>query len=163
MNLDIIQKLNKLKNLEPDKKFTAYCRNQILETITPKTKMGGLNWAWPIQIHWPAFAWAGAITTLILVVFASYSVNRSNNILNATSFDSSKLNKEFNDLTINIQLDEISYQQIVNQTIASALTEISENKIKHLNTSVLEKEQKNMLLDNPNEDQIDELLKKIMF
>jgi hypothetical protein len=50
------------------------------------------------------------------------------------------LSNEFNNLSVNIELRQITYNQNVNQTISSALTEITNNKLNHLNPAVLQSE-----------------------
>jgi len=83
--------------------------------------------------------------------------------VSSASLDSQKLNQEFNNLSINIQLDEISYRQDVNQTIASALSEISGTNAKHLNSSILEKEISGLKINQNQNGEIDEMLESVMF
>lgn len=81
-----------------------------------------------------------------------------------SSLDGEKLNQELDSLTISIELDEIEYSQAaINNTIASALSEISNDNIRHLNRELLEEEQGQIDFDYSNGDEIDELLDTVIF
>ena len=50
------------------------------------------------------------------------------------------LNNELNAMSINIALNEVTYNNQVNQTIDNAISAITSNKAPHLNAEVLESE-----------------------
>lgn len=145
---DIIKQLNHLKNIEPSSAFKEKSRGLIL-CVSPKTN----------RIEWRSLLWAG-FATIFLLIFVTVS-NLSKTTI--SSLDANRLNKEFSNFNINIQLQEIAYQQTLNQTIASALNEISNNNIKHLNKSLLETEQNNVNINDSANPEIDQLLNEILF
>ena len=153
MNQELIQQLNKLKAIEPDPAFAKSCRHLILTLKPMQTK--------PVFFNWPALVWAGGLALIMLVFAANYLLLPQKG--NLSSLDSNKLNQEFDNLDINIQLNEITYQQKINQDIASALTEIGETNIKHLNRSLLEEEQNNIDFQDPSNPEINEMLNRIIF
>lgn len=144
----IIKQLNNLKAISPSPTFKEKSRGLILK-IPPKTN----------YIEWRTLSLAG-ITAVILLILVVGS-NLSQPII--SSLDEDRLNKELGNLNINIQLREISYQQKINQTIASALNEISDNDVRHLNQSLLETEQNDINLDDSANPEIDNLLNQIIF
>ncbi len=155
MNQELIGQIKKLRAIEPDSAFKANSRNLILSHKTKK----------PLFVfNWPVFAWSGAIAmaaVLLTVTAAFFSKPKE---VFSSSFDAQKLNKEFSEMNINIQLKEIGYQQNVNQTITSALSEISQTQTKHLNASVLEKEKNEMEASSSEPgSQIEELLNQAAF
>jgi len=73
------------------------------------------------------------------------------------------LNQEFTSMKINIELEDIDYSQNVNQTIASAISEISNNKGNHLNQGILQSENNDLNLDvTSSSSEIDQLLDKVI-
>lgn len=152
MKQEIIYKLNKLKGIEPDPTFVKKCRFLILEKASQK----------PVLVLWPRLIWIGALAGLLLIIALPNLINRKQ--LNAASLNNvERLSREFNELTINIQLKEISYQQNINQAIASALTEISDTQVKHLNQSVLQEENNNFNVPDDQNQKINDLLDKVIF
>lgn len=152
MNQKLIQQLNKLKSIEPDPTFAKNCRHLILAFKPAKTK--------PVFFNWPALIWAGSFALILLVFATNYLSPQKQNL---SSLDSNKLNQEFDNLNINIQLNEITYQQEINQGIASALTEIGETNIKHLNRSLLEEEQDKINFPDSDDSKINEMLNRVIF
>ncbi len=144
----LLQQLHNLKTIEPSPAFREKSRGLILK-IPPKTN----------YIEWRTLSWAG-ITAMVLLILVIGS-NLSKPVI--SSLDENRLNKELNNLNINIQLQEISYQQKINQTIASALNEISDNDVRHLNKSLLETEQNNINANDSFNPEIDKLLNQIIF
>ena len=151
MNHDLIQKLNNLKPIAPDAVFVKKCRDALLSVRTKKSPV----------FNWPVFVWSGAFAVLALAVSISVVLTAPKQAVSA-SLDPNKLNKEFNNLAINIQLQEISYRQNINQTITSALSEISDTNTKHLNKAILEKEKNDLNASQPQEQKIDELLETVI-
>ena len=129
MNQQIIQKLKKLSNIEPDPSFVEGSRRLIL-AMPPKRKS--------LVTFMPIWGWAGALALFILVTALSYisliSVERPTV---SYFFNANDLSQEFNNLSINIQLEEINYQQEIDRVIASALYEISNTNSNHLYPPIL--------------------------
>jgi hypothetical protein len=151
MNQELIDYIKKLQNIQPDPIFREKCRTAVLSYKTKKP-----FWRMPV------LAWSGVFAILALI-FATGIAIFSKPKEAFSSFDEHKINKEFANLNINIQLNEIKYQQKVNQTINSALTEISESQIKHLNIDVLEKEKNEIDASSTEINQIEELLNQVVF
>jgi len=150
MNQEIIQQLNKLKLIKPDPVFAARSRILIFKSAS-KTS----------PVFLPRLVWFAAPAVIILAVIIS---NFGGPKQTLTSLNNSeKLDQEFNNLAINIQIQKITYQQNINQTIASALTEISDTQTKHLNRSVLEREDNSFSLPEDKNAEINDLLNKIIF
>lgn len=150
MNDQIIRQLKRLKAIEPNPGFTASSRRMILALEKE-----------------PAFVWsnfrlAGALAGLVAVVAASVFLFSGQSA--TTAFASPEmLNQEFNNMNVNIELREISYRQNVSQTISSAISEISTNKLSHLNQDVLNSESNGFDLETSNTDpEIDQLLNKLI-
>ena len=145
----IIEQLKRFKEIEPDPSFTAGSRRTILALSKE-----------PVLV-WPNLKLVGALASLVAVVAAGTFLFSGQNA--STAFASPEaLSQEFKNMNINIELREIEYRQNVSQTIASAITEISSNKLNHLNQEILRSESGEMKLDVPNSDlQIDQLLDEI--
>jgi hypothetical protein len=154
MNQDILEQLKSLKAITPDADFAARTRRLIL--------------AFPVtEKRWPAFfnfSWTKvafgtlAIVAVIVVTVILPGLPKTVPIASAEA-----LSNEFNNLSVNIELRQITYNQNVNQTIASALAEITNNKLNHLNPAILQSESSSVdptmsPVSNP---QIDALLNQV--
>lgn len=147
---DLIKQLNKLKTITPDQGVAARGRALIFVAETPR------------RIS-PLFLWASAFALTLLIFSISLIRNFENSKANiAASLNPDQISQEFNNLSINIELKDITYRQDVNQTIASALTEIGTNQAQHLNPDVIQSEAQGLNLDSGTNPQIDELLKTII-
>jgi len=76
--------------------------------------------------------------------------------------DTQALTQELDNLNINIQLQDISYQTSANQTVAAAITEITDTQTKHLNTDTLQSEQQSAEPSENMNPEIDKLLNTII-
>lgn len=154
MNQDIIQKLKRLKSVKPEKEFILKSRRLVL-AVPQKRPIFAFSWIW-----------AGVLAAVFLLV--AVSAISTNSLLRngyATLINPEDISQEFDNLTINIQLRQISYQQNVNSAIASALNEISDSGPRHLKTSLLEKELDTLDINGglDKQKQINELLDKVIF
>ena len=150
MEKTIIQQLYKLKAIEPDPAFLT--RSRVLILTSEKS-----------AFRWPVFlAWSTAFMVLTLAVVSSAILFNAKPALSA-SLNPEKINQEFDNLSINIELKEITYHQAVNQTIASALTEITDNQTKHMNSDLLKLEGQNLNPSSIINPVIDELLNQVIF
>ncbi len=153
MNDQIIRQLRKLRSIEPDSGFMSVSRRTILAFRKQE----------PI-FAWPSFSFklAGAFAGLVAVLITSIALFSGNSASTALA-SPEVLNKEFSSLNINVELQEIDYRQNVNQTITSAISEISSNKASHLNQDVLNSESNNLDLNASGTDpQIDQLLNSVI-
>lgn len=148
----LITQLKKLKRIEPNPFFAANSRRTILA----------------LRKEEPVFAWlnlrvAGVMTGMVAAVAASvflFSAPSATMVLASPEV----LNQEFKDLNINIELSAIGYHQNIDQTVISALSEITDNQIKHLNQDILQTESEELDLNSSTTDpEIESLLDKIIF
>lgn len=79
------------------------------------------------------------------------------------SLSQNKLKKELQDMTIAIQVDEITYRQSVESEVASALQEISNDRVRYLNSGVIKQEAGNLDVDSGSKTKIDSLLETVIF
>ena len=155
MDKNFFKNLQTLRNIEPDKDFVENAKRIVLavppeKTLTPKSFFGLV------------FAGGLAMILLAIVGLGSIFFAGSEPAL-SNSFDSDILRGELDNLAIDLQLDEIAYQQDINNTIASALAEISDSRINHLNLSILESE-KGLIEESGEEkdSRIEDLLNKVL-
>ncbi len=150
MDKNIIDKLHTLKQAtSPDAEFAAHTR-RLLFAIQP------------IPHRFPT--WVFAVTAAVILVAVSGLLLPSSPTI-SSSLDAKFLQEEFNDLNINIQLQEITYRQDINETISSALDEVSGTHISHLNPDILKSEEKlidELQLENDGP-RIDIMLDQIIF
>jgi len=155
MDKKILKDLQILRNIEPDKGFAENTKRIVLamsprKTLAPKSFFGLV------------FAGGLAMILLAIVGLGSIFFAGSEPAL-SNSFDSDILRGELDNLAIDLQLDEIAYQQDINNTIASALAEIGDSRTNHLNLSILESE-KDLIEENGEEEnsQIEDLLNELL-
>jgi hypothetical protein len=155
MQPKIIEQLKKLKSVKPGTDFAAATRQLILAVPQPR------RFIFPVQI----WALGGAVAVLILVLVISIAGFGRISTLSDLTTNSEEIDREFKNLSINIQLQEISYRQSVNEVIASALGEISDSGPSYLKSSILERELDSLEIGNNLEkrEKIEELLNKIIF
>jgi len=158
MENEIINQLKKLKSIEPNEAFWQRSKSLIL-IQRPAPVFSVKYW-----FSAPVLNLAAVFAVLVVFVVGLnfYFSTDAAKVLATTSLDAQSLSREFQELNINIQLEEVKYEQGVNQTITSALTEIGSNSIKHLNPALLESEQKNFSSDDLNGEQIDKLLDQLI-
>lgn len=168
-NKPLTSHIKQLKLLSPDAEFHARSKAEILGSSSLKlfsassqveliAKNPQTTWTWRVLALTGAFA----IFTIVAVGVTKLLKNETDQEkITAASLDSINIKEEFNKLNINIQIAEIKYQEVVDQTIASALKEVSETKTNHLNQSVLEKEKENIIFNEASNPEIDKLLNEI--
>ncbi|MCL4403854.1 hypothetical protein M1432_00670 [Patescibacteria group bacterium] len=152
MKTDILEQLKTLKKIAPDAEFAARSRRTIL-ALAPERRSRMIFAAWPRMA-----LGAAALATVFVFAFFFPGAPKTVPIASADA-----LSSEFNNLSINIELKQISYNQNTNQTISSALTEISGTSTNHLNPAVLKAESEpfdpNAPVSNP---EIDKLLNQAL-
>ncbi len=151
MNDQIIKQLKRLRYIEPDAGFMSASRRSILA----------------MRNHEPVSTWfnlrtAGIFAGLVAVLTTSIFLFSSRSASTAMA-SPEVLNNEFTSLNINMELQQIDYRQNVNQTITSAISEISNSKASHLNKDVLNSESNGLNLDASGTDpEIDQLLNSVI-
>lgn len=145
----IIHKLKKLNTIEPSPLFREKSRGLVL-CVTPR----------PV-IDWKSLVWAGVFSMALLLLVVVKTLTGAGS--SPVSLDTDRLKGELRNLSINIQLNEIAYGQRVNQTIAAAIDEITNDQIKHLNKNLLESEDDAINLEESNGSEVDTLLEKVLF
>jgi hypothetical protein len=128
MNEHIIKQLKQLKTIAPDAAFVSRSRELILNALPARKNRFAV-----------IFAWSGAAALMVLIAGFSYIVSAPTMAL-SSSLNETKINDEINSLSTGIEVQQITYEQKVNQTVASALHEVGETKANHINTSLLTKE-----------------------
>jgi hypothetical protein len=147
----IHQQLKQLRRISPDPAFLAKSKEEIL-SLRKKPVFGFPSFKVPVWL----FVSASAVAIFVLSVSFSFYFFLPKPAFSA--LDVEKLKKEFENLEINIQLREIKYDQSVNQTINSAISEISNIGPRHLNNSLLEQEKASIENNFNDREEIKELL-----
>ena len=147
---EIKTQLKKFRLIEPGEAFRKRALNSMIEE-KPEAR-----WAF----NWRSL-WAPALASLALILVIGGRLISARPSL--ASFNPEGLRNEFNGLNINIELKEISYRQSVNQEIASAITEIADNKTRHLSPSLLEEEASDVDWSEEGNSEIDDLLNQVIF
>jgi hypothetical protein len=152
-NKEIKKSLNNLRVLEPDQGFKSASKAFILSQAPERR-------AAPLRL--PFLQIAGAFATLILVV-SILTIELTPTPVLSSSFNPDYLQNEFETLVVNVQIEEVEYRKEANATIASALNEIENTEVKHLNNSRLQGEAENIRLEDSTNPQIDSMLETVIF
>lgn len=158
---NIKSQLKRLKAIEPDRDFVIRAKYAFISSMQPThntvhalprfANIRAMSWAW---------TGAGLTIALLLAVVAIPFAFPKPSLSASLSPDT--LISEYGNLPINIQLKEITYGQDVNQTISSAITEVSDTKTKHLNSDVISSEAKNASIEDPSVKNVDSLLNQVI-
>ena len=109
----------------------------------------------------PLYAGSFALSILFFIAVSFFFVG--GRTPSYASLDADALNTELDELTISIELQEVAYTATVQETVAIALTEISNDKLPHLNTNLIENEQSLFEFDDEGNPEIDRLLDTLLF
>ncbi len=147
----IIEKIKVLKQVEPDEAFVRGTKSLVLNT-KPHTRFI------------PTWAASLVLASVFVLVIASGVILSQHQPSLSSSLNQNSLTKEFNEMDLNMEVEEVTYSQDVHETIASALNEIQGSKTNHMNPSIIKSENKyiNQLESTKNEEEIDELLNKVI-
>jgi hypothetical protein len=150
-----IKNLKSLNTIEPSDSFRRGLKAQILST--PQNKGIVLGAFYPTII--------GAGIFSIIAVITIYSVGKLGKTVSPAyaSLNQNEIQTEFEALQLSITLEEIEYSNTVHNTIASALTEISNDTTIHLNTRVIEKENNDLKINEDQNNHIDSMLNSVIF
>lgn len=146
----IIEQLKTLKSVKPDETFKDSTKRMVL-AAEPKTS------SMPKII--PEWGWAVGFALILLVAGSALVITPTTSV---QSFDTTELQSELSNL--NIEVNEITYTEKTNQTITSALNEISNTQTNHLNKSLLEREKNSLdsIQDSNDSDDINKILNNII-
>lgn len=131
---DIKKKLQILQTITPDASFAARTKEAVLAHVPRKRVIELVNTSW---IRAGAFSFAGVAVAVLVGIIIFFAPARTPAV---ASLESIKLTEELNNLSINIQLKEISYRDTADHVIASAIDEIQNTEVKHLNPSIIKEE-----------------------
>lgn len=153
--------LKHLRTIEPDRDFAIRTKFAIL-TDRRDTRHFSLMLPKFSFTRNSVLAWGGAgLTIALLLIVVILPLAFAKPTLSA-SLSPDTLISEYGNLPINIQLKEIKYDQTVSQTIASAITEVSDVSTKHLNSDLISKEANNAALDDARATSVDALLNQVI-
>ncbi len=134
MNQNFQKQLKRLRVIEPDAAFLAKSR----ATILSLEKQRGFSMGMRMYIT----AWAASFALIVLLMggFLFVPALMTGKKVGVPIASAETLNNELNAMSINIALNEVTYNNQVNQTIDNAISAITSNKAPHLNAEVLESE-----------------------
>lgn len=148
MNHDIATQLKALKRITPHTAFVARSRAELLAVAAPR-------------IHpWRSLQWTGAFAFALLFLFIATLSFPAEPTLSA-SLNENVLTEELDGLSINIELQALTYRAVTEHAIAAAITEIKGTEGSHLNTEILSSELSSLESELPS-DQIDALLEEVL-
>jgi len=127
MHEKTIKQLKTLKEITPDSGFVSRTRNLFIATSAPKRVVSVFAWQY-----------AGAFAVIVIFVLAIPFFFMPEPTL--ASLDTEVISKEIHTLPINVQLEEVRYNEAVQNTISDAISEAANTETNHLNLSLLEKE-----------------------
>lgn len=148
MNPDknLIQELKKLQAIQPDRAFLARGRKHF---VNQKSSVWSIpRWAFA------SFVVVGALAVFTILPATLPFANSS------TALSADAIQKEFDNLSIGVQLKELEYNQ--EDSIVSALNEIRETRVQHLNTDLLNQESSLGDLPTSNSEEIEKLLNQVI-
>jgi len=157
MKNDVTRQLKRFREIQPESQFQAHSKELILGT---RQKVS-LSYLFRNPLTVGSVAAVGAFALLLATVL----ITQTGNAPTLSSLDKAgELDQELNELTISIQLKEISYQDSANQTIAAAIDEIIDGKARHLNQNILREEQELLGSFDENENEyVEGLLNHVIF
>ena len=148
MNHDITSQLKALKRIAPHPAHASRARATLLAALEPA------------RAPWHSFQWAGALAfALILLFVATFSLPAEPTL--SASLNEDLLSGELSDLSINIELQELTYRAATERTVKSAIAEIGETEAAHLNPEILSSELSS-LEGESSSTEIDALLERVL-
>lgn len=156
MHNDLISQLKTFKTIAPDEGFARRSRTLILAAVPSRPEsVRGRIMPWFFQL-------SGALAFAALLLLVSPLLPSARPVL-SSSLDPERLAGEFNNLPVNIQLQEVRYQQGTNQTVTSAMNEVAGTETRHLNPDTLNDETTLLpTLENQTSADIEALLEEVI-
>lgn len=158
MRHNIEELLKQLQTVRPDEGFVLRTREAIL------AEHPAMSLEYLFSTYKLAAAGLFAFAAAVLFLVASLNLVPSGPAPRFSSLENTEaLQQELDNMHINIQLDDISFQTDANRTITAAITEIADTKTKHLNPDTLRSEGNPAVPGNAEDPKIDQLLQTILF
>lgn len=159
---NLIKQLKTLKNIHPSKAFAE--RSKFLIFIKPEPRIFSSSVA-SLLNHYVSYinltrSLAFLTSAIVIAILISNSMP-SNNMALAGLVDS-KLEEEMQVLNTEIKSPALDYYTDSDKVIETALKEISEDSANHLNSRLLQKEAKELIIEDPINKKIDNLLDGII-
>jgi len=154
MHEHIIKQLKNLQLIEPDNGYVLRTRNLFvpasISITTPSRTFSILNWQY-------ASAFALILVCVLAVPYFALTPEET-----LASLDTAVLTSEIYSLPINVQLEELKYNETAQDTITNAVSEASNTDTNHLDASLIMKEGEN--IDNKQEvdTNVDDLLNQVL-
>src|SRR5271157_5112618 len=105
--MDLLNLLKKLKNIEPDPRYTAESRSRIIGTSP-----SGVGGVWRAVLHSIQFGSAVALASVLLIlIVGGFSAWQAFSPLKLSSLDPASLRAEAQAVDIQIQLTDIAYPE----------------------------------------------------
>ena len=143
------ERLRALRQIQPDKAFVGYAKARILATHQER-------FAAPV-------VWGGALATVVFVAVVAVTL-LTPALPVVRALDQQALHGELEGLGLDLQIEQVEYNQKVHDTITAALREI-EGETNHLNTELLESEDAFVDVEGLQETpsaEVDKLLEKLL-
>jgi len=155
MNENIIKQLKTLKEITPDSGFVSRTRSlfaPVSISSAPAQKNIISSFAWQ---------YIGAFAVVLILIFSvPFFFFTPEPTL--ASLDVVSITNEIHKLPINIQLQEIQYDEEVQNTITNAISEASNTDTNHLSYSLLKDEEASIEKIKKIDTSVDDLLNKVI-
>jgi len=159
---DIFAKhLNKLSEIKPDEEFKARSRALVLAAAMPKMTSPRRFTLSEIMTRSRVFGIA-AVAALLLVIGGAFGLNgmRDGAVL---ALDESNISDELATLSIDLRLDQVSYNQRIQETVAMAVTEITTRQVQNVEPVVSAESEAILPGVFDRNEKIDDLLREVIF
>lgn len=155
--------LKRMKAIEPDRSFAVRAKYEILARNNKEDSRAFTLPAFSFQFTRASLlTWGGiGLTAILLGIVVATPILFPKPTLSA-SLSTDTLLSEYGNLPINIQLREITYDQTVNQTISSAITEVRDTKTQHLSSDLIAAEAKTAATPAASTTDVDALLNQVI-
>ncbi|MFA6025495.1 MAG: hypothetical protein WC727_03570 [Ignavibacteriaceae bacterium] len=155
MHEHIIEQLKNLQSIKPDNGFVLRTRNLFIPTsasvTAPSRTFSIFNWQ---------YASAFALVLLCSIVAIPFFVFTPEETL--ASLDTETLSSEIHSLPINVQLQELKYNETAQDTITSAVSEALNTDTNHLDQSLIMKEEKEINANTEVDTNVDDLINQAL-
>lgn len=154
MHEHLIKQLKSLQTIEPDNGFVLRTRNIFVPTpissATPSRTFSIFNWQY-------ASAFALVLVCVLAIPFFALTPEET-----LASLDTQILTSEIHSLPINVQLQELKYNETTQDTITKAVSEALNTDTNHLDRSLIIKEEEGISIETEIETNVDDLLNKVL-
>lgn len=162
MEDNLILQLKKLRAVEPNTAWSANARRVVLASRMTTTAMPTFARTRIFSRTFWIIAPTFAAIAILLVIAPTFMNNSDSTALSQSALNPTNIEEELAGLSINIQINEIRYQETAQKTVASAISEITDTEMPHLSPSLLENELPPLELTSPRDESIDSLLNNLL-